>query len=83
MLTNNTKCPICKSYQITSHYQLHVGLSDKNNTNHETRWTTKKFREQNKITPDTAQILIVPPIDLTWNSCIMCGTEFDDNEKIY
>jgi len=73
----NPQCPICRSFQIQSHYQLHVGGS-KNLV-----WTTRQFRQANNLKPDNMQILVVPPIDTTWNTCKMCGTEFGADDKIY
>ena len=85
---NSLKCPTCGSFDIKANYQLHVGRWDKNgkvvySENGEEKWTTRKFREQNNLQPDQRQILVVPPGDWTWNTCGMCGTEFDENGNIY
>lgn len=76
--SESKKCPSCGSFQIEAHYKLHVGYNFRSET---IPWTTRKFREQNNLKPDSGQILIVPPIDLTWNTCRMCGTEFDEEGK--
>lgn len=83
----NNECPVCGSYQIQEHYCLHVGRWNCDGTinrcDNGEKWTTKKFREGNDLEPDSRQILIVPPKDPTWKTCMMCGTEFDEDGKIY
>lgn len=87
-MNNDLKCPTCGSFQISQKYQLHVGRWDKDgkicrSEDGDEKWTTRKFREEFSLKPDQAQILVVSPIDFTWNCCKMCGTEFDEDGKIY
>ena len=66
---------------------MHVGRWDENGKvcyreDGDEKWTTRKFREENNLKPDSFQILVVPPIDLTWNTCKMCNTDFDENGNV-
>jgi uncharacterized C2H2 Zn-finger protein len=74
------KCPNCGHLHYNSHYQLHVGRKQ---YDIEERWTTRRFREDHNLKPDSIQILIVPPIDITWNTCRFCGAEFDEKGQMY
>lgn len=61
------KCPTCKSYQISEHYQEHINAFEKGSHDKPLNWTTRKFREQNNLKSDSGQFLVVPPVDITWN----------------
>ena len=63
------KCPTCGSLQQDHHYQLHVGYYT---DGYPIVWTTRKFREQNNLKPDSGQILVVPPEDPTMRREAVC-----------
>jgi DNA-directed RNA polymerase subunit RPC12/RpoP len=75
----NIRCPVCGSYQFKQTFQLSVG-KNKDGT---CKWTTRKYREFNKLECDKVQVLCVPPIDDTWFRCSMCNNEFNDNMQLY
>jgi len=73
------RCPTCGNNRFKTKYQLHVGRCNDDDE----KWTTRKFREQKGLKPDKVQIMLVPPIDDTWNVCNFCNAEFDEEGKIY
>ena len=45
--------------------------------------TTRKQRETMKREPDRVQQLYCHPHDPTWYGCILCNSEFDENDNVY